>query len=117
MNPVHTFNPVFFDSGRVVHLMNPRTGYTFCGLAGGRPLWMATVTLDVPNGCRRCVANAAKDLRGGVYRYVETPEQAAIAAESVTDAARAAVQQRYAPGFPGFTQQMLDEAAKADEEF
>jgi len=33
------------------------------------------------------------------------------------DVARAAVQRRYVPGFPGFTQQMLDEAEKADEEF
>ena len=30
---------------------------------------------------------------------------------------RGCICKRYAPGFPGFTQQMLDEAAKADEEW
>jgi len=55
-----TFHPVFFDAGRAVHLMNQQAGYTYCGLAGGRVVWMATVTLDVPNGCRRCVATVVE---------------------------------------------------------
>ena len=55
------FHPVFFDTGRVVHLLDQHTEQTFCGLAGGRAVRMVTVDLAVPHACRRCVANAAKD--------------------------------------------------------
>lgn len=53
------YNPIFFEAGRVVHLENEQTGRPFCNHPGGYQGW-PDVPIDVPKGCRRCVAIASE---------------------------------------------------------